>query len=93
MIAIAIVAIALVPLPAPAQSEIKGWGWQVFDSAWNQEPFAGIAAGHYHTVARRPDGSVVAWGNNDGGQCLAPALAPDSSGPRSVAVRATRWVA
>ena len=33
-----------------------------------------IAAGGGHTVARRSDGSVVAWGDNVYGQCNVPAL-------------------
>ena len=33
-----------------------------------------VAAGYGHTVARRSDGSVVAWGTNCHGQCNVPAL-------------------
>jgi hypothetical protein len=59
---------------AGAQSEIIGFGSQVFNSAWNHEAFVEVAAGGAHTVARRSDGSVVAWGSNDYGQCNVPAL-------------------
>src|SRR6188474_681826 len=60
---------------ARAQSNIKGWGWAVFDSSWSSETaFVEVAAGSGHTVARRSDGSVVAWGRNDFGQCIVPAL-------------------
>ena len=71
-------ALALVALSskAPAQSGIVGWGVQVFDSRWNEEAFVEIAAGAYHGVARRSDGSVVAWGYNTYGQCNVPALPP-----------------
>lgn len=59
---------------ASAQSSLRGWGAQAFDSAWNGESFAAIAAGAEHTLARRSDGSLAAWGNNQYGQCDVPAL-------------------
>jgi len=33
-----------------------------------------LAAGFLHSLARRSDGSVVAWGNNFNGQCDVPDL-------------------
>src|SRR5262245_37244133 len=71
-----IVGLACLILPGPAQTQsfISGWGLQVFDSRWDSEAFAEVAAGAYYTVARRSDGSVVAWGYNDFGQCDVPAL-------------------
>src|SRR6187551_1457898 len=60
---------------ARAQSNVKGWGSTVFDSSWNSETsFVEVAAGEYHTVGRRSDGSVVAWGHNFYGQCNVPLL-------------------
>jgi len=35
-------------------------------------PAIAIAAGGWHTVALKPDGTVVAWGVNDEGQCNVP---------------------
>jgi hypothetical protein len=35
-----------------------------------------IAAGLFHSLARRSDGSVVAWGSNSDGQTNVPALPP-----------------
>src|SRR5262249_25615309 len=32
-----------------------------------------IAAGHYHSLAARADGAVVAWGDNSQNQCNVPA--------------------
>src|SRR2546428_7921170 len=34
------------------------------------------AGGYWHTIARRSDGSVIAWGDNFYGQCNVPALPP-----------------
>ena len=33
-----------------------------------------IAAGSYHSVARRSDGAILAWGSNSSGQCNIPAI-------------------
>jgi hypothetical protein len=35
-----------------------------------------VAAGSLHSVARRNDGSIVAWGDNEFGQCNVPGLPP-----------------
>jgi alpha-tubulin suppressor-like RCC1 family protein len=59
---------------AEAQAGVKGWGGQVFDTAWSEGPVAEIAAGYQHTAARQSDGSVVVWGNNNNKQCNVPAL-------------------
>src|SRR5436189_127948 len=73
-----IVGLACLGLPGLAQSQsqsfIRGWGLHVFDSRWNNEAFVEVAAGAWNTVARRSDGSVVAWGDNTSGQCNVPAL-------------------
>ena len=61
---------------ARAQESFRGWGPRVFDSRWNEESFVEISAGGTHTLARRADGSVVAWGNNEYEQAEVPALAP-----------------
>ena len=69
-----VLGLALAAPSVVAQSGVVGWGEQVFNSAWNEEPFVEVAAGEGHTVARRSDGSVAAFGWNDGGQCSVPAL-------------------
>jgi hypothetical protein len=35
--------------------------------------FVAVAAGGYHSLGRKSDGTVVAWGRNDYGQCDVPA--------------------
>jgi len=61
----------------PAQSSVRGWGQTVFNSAWSEaQDYVEIAAGSSHTVARRSDGSVVAWGTNGSGKTIVPALPP-----------------
>ena len=44
--------------------------------------FTAIAAGWYHTVALKGDGTVVAWGYNGYGQCNVP---PGLSGVTAIA--------
>src|SRR5262245_42493116 len=64
---------------ALAQQHVIGWGKIVVDSRWHEQSFAEVAAGGSHTVARRSDGSVVAWGRNDYGQCIVLPLPPGLS--------------
>ena len=61
---------------ALAQEGLVGWGRSVVDSRWHQEPFAEVAAGGSHAIALRSNGSAVAWGANNYGQCNVPALPP-----------------
>src|SRR5262249_39487308 len=50
-----------------------------------------IAAGYYHSVAVKSDGTVVAWGDNSQSQCSTPvglaAVAVAGGGAHSVALR------
>src|SRR5258706_429593 len=61
---------------AHAQEGMVGWGTRTFDSRYNQEAFVEIAAGGFHTLARRSDGTVVSWGYGGQGQLLVPTLPP-----------------
>jgi len=61
---------------AAAQVDVVAWGSMVFDSRTHRENFAEIASGYSHTVTRRGDGSVVAWGDNSHGECNVSALPP-----------------
>jgi hypothetical protein len=59
--------------PASAQGSIAGSGRQVFDSRWKLQAFDEIAGGAFHTLARRSDGAIAAWGEGRYGQCTVPA--------------------
>ena len=69
-------ALSLVSGPAPAQSRLVTRGPLVLDSRWTDEPFAEVAAGRWHTLARRADGSVVGWGESSIGECQVPPPPP-----------------
>jgi hypothetical protein len=69
-----LVGIGGLPAHATPQTQVARWGENVFDAGWSKEPFEEIAAGWQHTVARRSDGSLAAWGRNYWGQCTVPAL-------------------
>src|SRR5262245_27030903 len=80
------------------QAVVIGWGAMVIDSRLHEQSFVEVAAGGHHTVARRSNGSVVAWGLNAyqsyvsattlSGQCTVPTLPPGLS---YVDVAAGRW--
>jgi uncharacterized delta-60 repeat protein len=53
-------------------------------------PVIAIAAGSYHTLALKEDGSVAAWGQNSSGQCDVP---PGLAGVISVAAGSSHSVA
>src|SRR5688500_4241633 len=57
-----------------APSHTVGWGQQMFDTAWKSESFVELQAGSTHTLARRSDGTVRAWGGNFSGECEVPLL-------------------
>src|SRR5262245_14030303 len=61
---------------APAQEGVSGWGGQDFDSRYPDQSFTQVAASTLNPVARRSDGSVVAWGLGVG---TVPALPPGVS--------------
>ena len=69
-------ACALVGATVRTQQHLITWGQMVTDSRLHAESFVAVAAGRAHTVARRSDGSAVAWGDNIAGQCNVPALPP-----------------
>ncbi|MDH7480616.1 MAG: hypothetical protein QHH26_01405 [Armatimonadota bacterium] len=73
---------------------IVGRGIQVVGVDLNG-PFVQIDGGGDHSLALRKDGSVVAWGNNDDGQCDVPKPNKDfvaiaAGTAHSLAIRASR---
>ena len=56
--------------PAPTGS-IVGWGEQVVGVDLSSG-FESVAAGYYHSLGLKTDGSIVAWGYNNYGQCDVP---------------------
>jgi hypothetical protein len=77
-----------------ARGTVVGWGGQVVGVA-PAGLFTQVAAGWYHSLVLKSDGSIVAWGRNVEGQTHVPA--PNSSfvaiaagGDHSLALRADR---
>ena len=75
-------------LALKSDGTVEGWGAGAAGTATGTEPNFGqatppdflpanpavaLAAGGYHSLALRADGTVVAWGNNDAGQTEVPA--------------------
>jgi len=66
---IAMVVVVLgMAVPACASGSIIGWGSQVVGVDLSG-PFVAVAAGQYHSLGLKADGSIVAWGYNANGQC------------------------
>jgi hypothetical protein len=80
-------------LPDVDEGSIVAWGPGVSDVTSVQADFVGTAAGGYHWLGLKGDGSVVAWGSNIYGQCNVPApnsdfVAVAGGGYRSLGLKA-----
>ncbi len=64
----------LTAAPSLAQNKgaIVGWGEYVVVSQSDLTRVVSIAAGYYHSLGLKADGSIVAWGSNAYGQCNVP---------------------
>ncbi len=71
----ALVAGAWLGAAARGQSDgsIVGWGEQVVVPQSALTDLEAVAAGGSHSLGLKADGSIVAWGLNNGGQCTVPA--------------------
>ncbi|MFM7135000.1 MAG: hypothetical protein ACKO0W_11860, partial [Planctomycetota bacterium] len=74
MIAVAVAVAAWCgPRDAHAQG-VAGWGSTGFSNIDDiSNNIVKVAAGFYHTVALKQDGTVSCWGNTGYGQCTVPA--------------------
>ena len=52
---------------------VISWGWLVIPYTYPGTLFTKIAAGGYHDLALKSDGTVVAWGDNSSGASTVPA--------------------
>ncbi len=52
---------------------VIGWGLQVIPYVQPGTHYQAIAAGAYHSLALKSDGTMVAWGGNGYGQSTVPA--------------------
>ena len=57
---------------AAQTGKVLGWGSQVVVADLDRG-FVALAAGDYHSLGLKADGSIVAWGYNGYGQCNVPA--------------------
>src|SRR5437773_2582276 len=75
--ALAAIAIRLIP-QAEAQNtnhtpgNVISWGSQVIPNLAPGTRFTKIAAGYFHSLALKSDGTVVAWGSNSSGESTVP---------------------
>jgi hypothetical protein len=60
------------PQPLSDQGSIVAWGAQRIDRSVFDAQFIAIAAGTWHSLALKKDGSIVGWGSNSYGQASPP---------------------
>jgi hypothetical protein len=74
-------ALCSIPLAAAVQAQqtgsVIGWGNPVLVAGEQLAQLEAISAGTHHGLGLLPDGSVVAWGNDQYGQCQVPVQAND----------------
>ena len=63
--------VASTAVQASESGKIIGWGGQII-GVDPMNGFIAIAAGDYHSLGLKQDGSIVAWEYNGSGQCDVP---------------------
>ncbi|MEY2714666.1 MAG: hypothetical protein RIT24_1009, partial [Planctomycetota bacterium] len=72
--ALGVLMVALLAAREVQAQSIVGWGSENYRNVDNLDRnVVKVAAGYYHTVALKADGSVACWGYNAQGQCNVPA--------------------
>ncbi|MCB1047338.1 MAG: hypothetical protein KDC10_09055, partial [Calditrichaeota bacterium] len=54
---------------AQESGSVVGWGSQVVVAQDELEGFVELAAGSFHSLGLKADGSITAWGHNLAGEC------------------------
>src|SRR5262245_13947169 len=57
---------------AQTQGSVEGWGSEVLVPPWKLHNVVAISASRNHSLAVTSSGSILAWGDNQYGQCLVP---------------------
>ena len=93
-VASAVVLTGLIGPPVVLAGEIRAWGRNEYGetNVPAGDDFTAVAAGSYHALALRADGSLAGWGRNSAGQINVPSgndyIAITAGGAHSLALRA-----
>jgi hypothetical protein len=73
LLVLAILVVLLGTVSAQQTGSVVGWGRQVVVEQTDLDSLIAVAGGGYHSLGLKSDGTIVAWGNNNSGQCNVPA--------------------
>jgi len=72
LVCLAILVLGVGAAGGRSTGSIVGWGLMVVVEPSALEDLAAVRAGDRHSLGRKSNGTVVAWGRNDYGQCAVP---------------------
>jgi len=72
VVSVAATLLLVAPGNARAQGSVVGWGHQVVRPQEEMSDLTAVGAGLAHSLGLRADGSIVAWGRNETGECNVP---------------------